>query len=46
VSRWEQYIAYLHEWAKEHQDVTFEGCSPANYAEWLDNEWLDNEEKQ
>lgn len=35
---WCKYIQYLHQWAAEHKDVAFAGCSPVSFDEWLNNE--------
>lgn len=35
------YLQYLSRWIFEHYEDTFEGCSPAGYDEWLDNEGED-----
>ena len=43
-SRHERYINYLINWAIEHNDEAFEGCSPASFDEWLDNEDEEDEE--
>ena len=37
-SRHERYINYLINWAIEHNDETFEGCSPASFDEFEDCE--------
>lgn len=37
-SNWQLYIQYLKEWAKNHKDEWYEGCSPACYEEFLDND--------
>lgn len=42
MSEWEKYIAYLYDWADTHKGEEFQGCSPACYDEWVDNE-LDSE---
>ena len=34
----ERYLHYLQEWIFEHHDDLFEGCSPASFEEWQDNE--------
>ena len=43
-SRHERYINYLINWAIEHNDEAFKGCSPACFDEWLDNEGEEDEE--
>ena len=43
-SRHERYINYLINWAIEHNDEAFEGCSPACFDEWFDNEGEEDEE--
>lgn len=37
-SRHERYINYLINWAIEHNDETYEGCSPASFDEFEDCE--------
>ena len=37
-SRHERYINYLINWAIDHNDETFEGCSPAGFDEFGDCE--------
>ncbi len=44
-SKWERYLAYLHDWAWCHNGDEFEGNSflccllgPASFSEWLDDE--------
>lgn len=37
-SRHERYINYLMNWAIEHNDEAYEGCSPVSFDEFLDNE--------
>lgn len=37
-SRHERYINYLMNWAIEHNDEVYEGCSPVSFDEWLNNE--------
>lgn len=37
-SNWDNYISYLHEWAREHSDEVYAGMSPACYDEWQDCE--------
>lgn len=32
------YLQYLSRWIFEHYEDEFQGCSPAGYDEWLDNE--------
>ena len=43
-SKHERYINYLINWAIEHNDEVFKGCSPACFDEWLDNEYKEDEE--
>lgn len=42
-SKHERYINYLMNWAISHNDEAYEGCSPAGFDEWLDNEDTDCE---
>ena len=42
-SRHERYINYLMNWAIEHNDEAYEGCSPASFDEFEDNEDYDAE---
>lgn len=37
-SNHERYINYLINWAIDHNDGAYEGCSPVGFEEWLDNE--------
>lgn len=41
---WTQYIAYLHEWANDHKDAAFCGCTPACFEEWYDNEHAEEDD--
>lgn len=34
----ERYLNYLMNWIADHHEEEFEGCSPAGFDEWLDNE--------
>ena len=34
----ERYLNYLLEWIFSHHDEEYQGCSPAGYDEWLNNE--------
>lgn len=43
-SKHERYINYLINWAINHNDEAYEGCSPAGFDEWLDNEDTDYED--
>ena len=43
-SKHERYINYLINWAIDHNDEAYEGCSPAGFDEWLDNEDSDYED--
>lgn len=43
-SKHERYINYLINWAIDHNDEAYEGCSPAGFDEWLDNEDADYED--
>ena len=38
---WRRYIDYLHEWAVDHKDFRYYGCTPASFDEWLDNDYID-----
>ena len=38
MTKQEAYCEYLRDWADSHEDSGFEGCTPASYDEWLDNE--------
>lgn len=38
-SKHKAYLQYLSRWIFEHYEDEFEGCSPAGYDEWLDNEY-------
>lgn len=40
---WNNYIEYLKDWARQHEEQKFEGMSPICYGEFLDNE---NEQEQ
>ena len=37
-SKHKAYLQYLSRWIFEHYEDEFQGCSPAGYDEWLDNE--------
>ena len=43
-SKHERYINYLINWAIDHNDEAYEGCSPAGFDKWLDNEDADYED--
>ena len=43
-SKHERYITYLINWAIDHNDEAYEGCSPAGFDEWLENEDTDYED--
>ena len=43
-SKHERYINYLINWAIDHNDEAYEGCSPAGFDEWLENEDTDYED--
>ena len=46
-SKHKAYLQYLSRWIFEHYEDEFQGCSPAGFDEWLDNEGeddLDNDE--
>ena len=38
----ERYLRYLQDWIIDHCDDYFEGCSPACFDEWKDNEDEEN----
>ena len=38
VSNWNNYIEYLKDWARQHEEIENEGMSPACYEEFLENE--------
>ena len=38
----ERYLRYLQDWIFDHTDPLFEGCSPAGFDEWRDNEDEEN----
>ena len=38
------YLQYLSRWIFEHYEDEFEGCSPACFDEWLDNEGTEDED--
>lgn len=38
----ERYLRYLQDWIIDHYDDYFEGCSPAGFDEWKDNEDEEN----
>lgn len=42
-SDWYRYITYLKNWAEDHTDEEFEGCSPVGYDEFCDNELQEDE---
>lgn len=42
----ERYLNYLSDWIFNHHGDEFQGCSPASYEKWLDNEDNKNEEDQ
>ena len=43
-SKHERYINYLINWAIDHNDEAYKGCSPAGFDEWLENEDTDYED--
>lgn len=43
-SKHERYINYLINWAIDHNDEAYEGCSPAGFDEWLETEDSDYED--
>lgn len=38
IEDWNAYIDYLIEWADDHSDPKFKGCSPACFDEFCDCE--------
>lgn len=42
----ERYLRYLQGWIFNHNDPLFEGCSPASFEEWRDNEDEENNEEE
>lgn len=42
----ERYLRYLQDWIIDHYDDCFEGCSPASFEEWRDNEDEENNEEE
>ena len=42
-SKHKAYLQYLSRWIFEHYEDEFEGCSPAGYDEWLDNEYKEDD---
>lgn len=38
AGNWNNYIQYLKDWARQHEEQKFEGMSPVCYDEFLDNE--------
>lgn len=42
----ERYLRYLQDWIIDHYDDYFEGCSPASFEEWRDNEDEENNEEE
>ena len=42
----ERYLRYLQDWIFNHTDPLFEGCSPAGFDEWKDNEDEENNEEE
>lgn len=42
----ERYLRYLQDWIIDHYDDYFEGCSPASFEEWKDNEDEENNEEE
>lgn len=45
MTNWQKYIKYLNEWALNHRGEQYEGCSPACYDEFCDNELKTQETK-
>lgn len=42
----ERYLRYLQDWIFNHNEPCFEGCSPASFEEWRDNEDEENNEEE
>ena len=42
----ERYLNYLLEWIFDHHDEEYQGCSPACFEEWCDNEDAEDEEEE
>lgn len=42
----ERYLHYLQDWIFDHNEPCFEGCSPAGFEEWRDNEDEENNEEE
>lgn len=42
----ERYLRYLQDWIFDHTDPLFEGCSPASFEEWKNNEDEENNEEE
>lgn len=42
---WSDYVDYLRTWADDHADPAYAGTNPMSYAEWLDNEYAEEEEE-
>ena len=38
MTNWQKYIKYLNEWALNHRGEQYEGCSPACYDEFCDDD--------
>jgi len=38
AGNWNNYIEYLKDWARQHEEIENDGMSPACYDEFLDNE--------
>lgn len=38
MTNWQKYIKYLQEWALNHRGEQYEGCSPACYDEFCDDD--------
>lgn len=38
IGHWSNYIEYLKDWARQHEEEEYKGMSPACYDEFLDNE--------
>lgn len=42
----ERYLRYLQDWIIDHYNDRFEGCSPAGFDEWKNNEDEENNEEE
>lgn len=44
MDKWTRYLLYLRDWTYIHMNREYEGMSPVCYQEWLDNEYIEEEE--